>query len=54
MIKYKIHLYSLKDSTNVRMAMQCFENFGGDKCPKSPPGCAPGDHCCWIGCDVTI
>jgi len=23
--------------------MQCFENFGGDKCPKCPPppGCTP-------------
>jgi len=33
MVKYEIHLYSLKDSTNVKIAMQCFENFGGNKCP---------------------
>ena len=38
----KFHLYSLKVSTNVKIAMQCFENFGGGKCPKYPPtGCAP-------------
>jgi len=30
----------LKVSTNVKIAMQCFENSGGGKCP--PPGCAPG------------
>jgi len=29
------HLYSLKVSTNVKIALQCFENFGGGKCP--PP-----------------
>jgi len=28
----------LKISTNVKIAMQCFENFGG---ANSPPGCAP-------------
>jgi len=39
MVNIKFHLYSLKDSTNVKIAMQCFENFGGGKCP---PGCAPG------------
>jgi len=32
----------LKVSTNVKIAMQCFENFGGGKCTKCPPGCAPG------------
>jgi len=40
----------LKVSTNVKIAMQCFENFGGGKCPKCPPpGCAPADYisnCC--------
>jgi len=25
----KFHLYSLKGSANVQIAMQCFENFGG-------------------------
>ena len=26
--------------------MQCFENFGGGKCPKCPPrGCAPASRC---------
>jgi len=30
----KFHLYSLKVFANVKIAMQCFENFGGDKCPK--------------------
>jgi len=30
----------LKDSTNVKIAMQCFENFGGGKSPKCPPDCA--------------
>jgi len=33
----------LKVSANVKIAMQCFENFGGGKCPKCPPlACAPG------------
>ena len=32
----KFHLYSLKVSTNVKIAMQCFENFGDGKCPKCP------------------
>jgi len=33
----------LKDSTNVKIAMQCFENFGGGPIsPNAPttPGCA--------------
>jgi len=34
-----LHLYSLKVSANVKIAMQRFENFGGGKCPS--PGCAP-------------
>jgi len=33
----KSHLYYLKVSANVKIAMQCFENFGGGKCPKCPP-----------------
>jgi len=33
----KFHLYSLKVSTNVKIAMQCFENVGAGKCPKCPP-----------------
>jgi len=33
----KFHLYSLKVSTNVKISMQCFENFGERKCPKCPP-----------------
>jgi len=33
----------LKVSTNVKIAMQCFENFGGRaNAPNAPPpGCAP-------------
>jgi len=32
----------LKVSTNVKIAMQCFENFGGGQMPQMlPPGCAP-------------
>jgi len=27
----------LKVATNIKIAMQCFENFGGGKCPKCPP-----------------
>jgi len=27
----------LKVSANVKIAMQCFENFGDGKCPKCPP-----------------
>jgi len=36
----KFNLYSLKVSANVKIAMQCFENFWGGKCPKCtpPPG----------------
>jgi len=29
----------MKVSTNVEIAMQCFEKFGGQM---PPPGCAPG------------
>jgi len=29
----------LKVSANVKIAMQCFENFGGVNAP--PPGCTP-------------
>ena len=29
----------MKVSTNVKIAMQCFENFGGENAPA--PGCAP-------------
>jgi len=36
----KFHLYSLKVSANVKIAMQCFKNFGGGQMPH--PGCAPG------------
>jgi len=31
----------LKVSTNVKIAMQCFEHFGGESAPNTPPGCAP-------------
>jgi len=31
----------LKVSTNVKIAMQCFENFGGTNAPNAPPGCSP-------------
>jgi len=32
----------LKVSTNAKIAMQCFENFGvGANAPNAPPGCAP-------------
>jgi len=34
----------LKVSANVKIAMQCFENFGGTNAPNAPPGCAPGAH----------
>jgi len=27
----------LKVSTNVDIAMQCFENFGGENAPNAPP-----------------
>jgi len=30
----KFNLYSLKVSANVKIAMQCFENFGGADAPK--------------------
>jgi len=40
----KFHLYSWNVSTNVKIAMQCFENFGGGKCPKCPHGCAPDSN----------
>jgi len=32
----------LKVSANVKIAMQCFENFGEANAP--PPGCAPVRH----------
>jgi len=39
----------LKVSTNVKIAMQCFENFGWANAPNAPnappPGCAPGWNC---------
>jgi len=32
----------LKVSANVKIALQCFENFGGANTPNAPPtGCAP-------------
>jgi len=35
----------LKVSANVKIAMQCFENFGGANAPNAPLGCAPGPRC---------
>jgi len=32
----KFHLYSLKGSANVQIAMQCFENFGRGNVPNAP------------------
>jgi len=55
----KLHLYSLKVSANVKIAMQCFENSGGTFAPNALPGCAPAMlhhkvllHCI-NKCDVT-
>jgi len=48
----------MKVSANVKIAMQCFENFGGANAPNAPPGCAPGlSVSCWPpvlpdGCDL--
>jgi len=33
----KFHSYSLKVSANVKIAMQCFEIFGGGQMPQMPP-----------------
>jgi len=33
----KFHLYSLKVSAHVKIAMQCYEISRGGKCPKCPP-----------------
>jgi len=35
--KYKFHLYSLKVSANVKIAMQCFEIFGRGNDPNDLP-----------------
>jgi len=32
----------LKVSTNVKIAMTWFENFGVENAPNAPPGCGPG------------
>ena len=32
----KFHLYTLKVAANVKLAMQCFENFGGAYAPNAP------------------
>jgi len=33
----KSHIYSLKASTIVKIARQCFENFGGPNAPNASP-----------------
>ena len=33
----KFHLYLLKGSANVKISVQCFENFGGTNAPNVPP-----------------
>jgi len=41
----------LEVSSNVKIAMQCFENFGGSNAPIAPAGCAPdGGACKDLGC----
>jgi len=32
----KCHLFTLNVSANVKFAVQCFDIFGKDKCPKCP------------------
>jgi len=39
----KFQLYYLKVSANVKIAMQCFENFGGANAPNAPWLRACGD-----------
>jgi len=36
----RFHLYSLKVTAKVKIAMQYFEILWGAKCPNFPPGCA--------------
>ena len=37
----QFNLYFLKVSANCKIAMQCFENFGGPMPQMPPPDCAP-------------
>jgi len=38
----------LKVSTNVKIAVECFENFGEANAPNAPPACAPAWHYCEV------
>jgi len=46
----KFHLYSLKVSGNAKIAMQCFQNFGGIHMPQMlPPWSRLGsDNVSWL------
>jgi len=35
----KFHLYSLKVSANVKISVECFENFGEANAPNASPPC---------------
>jgi len=51
-LEFKFHLYSLKVYANVKIAMQCFEIFGG----QMPSGCASvvSHMICRLICDHEI